>query len=195
MDKGIFSDREQAAEAAYFRQHDARLVDRLRQDAKLEEVATALAEKLQIDNPDLLQKARLVGVTGDTAPALLLAPLVQVAWVDGAVSESERETVLRIVEDRGIDAGSPAYNQLADWLRTRPSDAVFDTAVEVIKYGLDVLPLQEKNERIERIVQACHEVAEASGGGLSKALGLGSGVSGNEASMLDTITNTLRSGS
>jgi len=195
MDKGIFSDREQAAEAAYFRQHDARLVDRLRQDAKLEEVATALAEKLQIDNPDLLEKARLVGVTGDTAPALLLAPLVQVAWVDGAVSGSERETVLRIADDRGVNAGSPAYNQLADWLRVRPSDAVFDTAVEVIKYGLTVLPLQEKNERIERIVQACHEVAEASGGGLLKALGLGSGVSGNEASMLDTITSTLRSGS
>lgn len=195
MDKGIFSDREQAAEAAYFRQHDARLVERLRQGAKLEEVASALAEKLHVDNPDLLQKARLVGVTGDTAPALLLAPLVQVAWADGAVSESERDTVLRIADDRGIDIGSPAYNQMADWLRVRPSDAVFDTAVEVIKYGLEVLPPEEKNERIERIVHACHEVAEASGGGLLKALGLGSGVSDREASMLDTITSTLRSGS
>ena len=193
MSNGIFSEREQAAEAAYFRQHDARLVERLRQDAKLGEVASALAEKLDVDNPDLLQKARLVGVTAETAPALLLAPLVQVAWVDGAVSQSEKETVLRIADDRGIEAGSPAYNQLADWLQRRPSDAVFDTAVEVIHYGLDVLPPEEKEERIKRIVHACHEVAEASGGGLLKALGLGSGVSGREASMLDTITSTLRS--
>jgi hypothetical protein len=195
MDKGIFSEREQAAEAAYFRQHDARLVERLRQGAKLEEVASALAEKLHVDNPDLLHKARLVGVTAETAPALLLAPLVQVAWVDGSVSSAEEATVLRIAEDRGVEAGSPAYNQLADWLRVRPSDALFDTAVEVIKYGLDVLSPEERDERITRIVHACHEVAEATGGGLLKALGLGSGVSGLEASMLDTITGTLRSGS
>ena len=193
MSNGIFSEREQAAEAAYFRQHDAQLVDRLRQDAKLSEVASALAEKLDVDNPDLLQKARLVGITADTASALLLAPLVQVAWVDGSVSDSEQATVLRIADERGIERGSPAYKQLDDWLQRRPSDAVFDTAVEVIHYGLDVLPPAEKEERIKHIVQACHEVAEASGGGLLKALGLGSNVSGLEASMLDTITSTLRS--
>lgn len=192
MDKGIFSEREQAAEAAYFRQHDARLVERLRQDAKLEEVASALAEKLHVDNPDLLQKARLVGITAETAPALLLAPLVQVAWVDGSVSGAEQATVLRIADDRGVEAGSPGYNQLAEWLRVRPSDALFDTAVEVIKYGLEVLSPEERDERITRIVQACHEVAEVSGGGLLKALGIGDGVSGLEASMLDTITATLR---
>ncbi len=195
MDKGIFSEREQAAEAAYFRQHDARLVERLRQGARLEEVASALADKLQVDNPDLLQKARLVGVTAETAPALFLAPLVQVAWVDGSVSSAEQATVLRIAADRGVEEGSPAHDQLADWLRVRPSDALFDTAVEVVKYGLDVLTPKERDERITRIVHACHEVAEASGGGLLKALGLGSGVSGLEASMLDTITGTLRSGS
>lgn len=193
MDKGIFSDREQAAEAAYFRQHDARLVDRLRQGAKLEEIASALGEKLEIDNPDLLQKVRLLGLTVDTAPALFLAPLVQVAWVDGSVSAQERDTVLRLAEGRGVEANSPAYSQLADWLRLRPSDAVFDTAVEVLKYGFAVLPPEEKDERIKRVVEACHEVAEASGGGLFKALGLGSGVSTIEASMLDTITSTLRS--
>jgi uncharacterized tellurite resistance protein B-like protein len=195
MDKGIFTDREQAAEAAYFRQHDARLVERLRQGAKIDELAAALAEKLDVDNPDLLQKARLLGLTGETGPALLLAPLVQVAWIDGTVSESERETVLRIAAERGMESESPAHNQLVDWLRVRPSDAVFDTAVEVIKCGLDVLPPEEKNERITRIVHACQEVATASGGGLLKALGLGSGVSDLEASLLDTITRTLRSGS
>jgi hypothetical protein len=36
-------------------------------------------------------------------------------------------------------------------------------------------------------------VATASGGGLAKVLGLGSGVSSAEASILDTITSTLRS--
>jgi len=78
MDKGIFKDREQAMEANYFRQQDARLVEKLRQEAQLDDIAQELAAKLELDNPELLLKVRELGVTGDTAPAFFLAPLVQV---------------------------------------------------------------------------------------------------------------------
>jgi hypothetical protein len=75
-------------------------------------------------------------------------------------------------------------------------DFLYVTAVEVIKYGFSVLPPEEQEERIKRVVQACHEVAAASGrSGLAKLLGLGSGVSSDEAAILDTITTTLRSSS
>jgi hypothetical protein len=55
-----------------------------------------------------------------------------------------------------------------------------------------VLPPAEKEERILRVVEACDEVARASGGGLGSLLGLGSKVSASEASMLDELTKTLR---
>jgi len=144
-----------------------------------------------VDNPELLHRVMALGVTLDTAPAFLLSPLVQVAWAEGEVTEREHQTVLRLAGARGVEEGSPAYAQLRKWLRERPPDALFDTAMEVIKVGLTVLPSDEREERIKRIVQACHEVAEASGG-LAKVLGLGSGVSGEEESLLDTITTTLR---
>jgi hypothetical protein len=194
MEKDIFKERERGMEAAYFRQQDAKLIERLHQEAKLEEIAIALAEKLQVDNPDLLLRVMELGVTVDSAPAFFLAPLVQVAWAEGTVTEPERDTVLRLARARGVEASSPAYAQLLKWLRERPVDALFDTAVEVIKYGFSVLPSEEQEERIKRVVQACHEVAAASGrSGLAKLLGLGSGVSSDEASILDTITSTLRS--
>jgi hypothetical protein len=192
MEKDSFKERERSIEETYFRQRDAKLIERLRQEAKLEDIATALAEKLQVENPELLGRVRALGVTVDTAPAFFLAPLVQVAWAEGKVTEKERDTVLRLARARGIEENSPAYAQLLEWLRVRPADAVFDTAVEVIKSGFAVLPPEEKEERIKRIVQACQEVAMASGGGLAKLLGLGS-VSSSEASALDTITSTLRS--
>ncbi len=192
MDKDAFKERERSIEETYFRQRDAKLLERLRQEAKLEDIATALAEKLQVDNPDLLGRVRELGVTVDTAPAFFVAPLVQVAWAEGKVTEEERDTVLRLARARGIEENSPAYAQLLEWLQVRPADAVFDTAVEVIKSGFAVLPPEEREERIKRLVQACQEVAMASGGGLAKLLGLGS-VSSSEASVLDTITNTLRS--
>jgi hypothetical protein len=52
MEKDIFKERGRGEEEAYFRQQDAELIERLHQEAKLEEIARALAEKLQVDNPD-----------------------------------------------------------------------------------------------------------------------------------------------
>lgn len=192
MENEIFKDRQRANEASYFRDQDAKLLEKLRQKAPLDAIAAALGEKLQVDNPELLERVRGLRLTAETAPALFLAPLVQVAWSDGSVSREEHDAVLRLAEARGTEASSPIHDQLVAWLADRPSDETFDTAVEVIKYGFDVLSPVEKEERIKGIVEACHEVASASGGGLARVLGLGSSVSATEAATLDTIVGTLR---
>ena len=95
MEKDIFKERERALEAVYFHDQDTKLIEKLRESARLEEIAKALAEKLQVDNPELLHRVMELGVTLDTAPAFLLAPLVQVAWAEGEVTEREYQTVLR----------------------------------------------------------------------------------------------------
>jgi hypothetical protein len=197
MQDRIFGDREKAMEEAYFRQEDAKLLKKLHEKAQLDEIALALGEKLQVDNPDLLMRVRQAGVSLDTAPALFLAPLVQVAWAGGSVTRAEHHAVLRLARGRGIEPASPAYAQLEDWLKHRPDDVLFETAVEVIKYGFSVLPPNEREERITAVVHACHEVAEASGStlgfvlGLKNVMGLKS-VDDSEASMLDLIATTLR---
>jgi tellurite resistance protein len=193
MTNELFKDRERAAEANYFRQQDERLLDSLRKRAPLDEIARAIGEKLQVDNAELLERVRKLGLKPESAPALFLAPLVQVAWAEGKISRDEQDAVLRLALDRGVEMNSPPYQQILEWLAVRPSDDVFDTAVEILKYGFAVLPDDEREDRIKRVVEACHEVAAASGGGLAKLLGLGSSVSGVEASMLDSITATLRS--
>jgi hypothetical protein len=191
MERDSFKERERAQEEGYFRAQDAKLIEKLREDARLEEIVLALAERLQVDNPELLRRVIALGVTLDTGPAFLLAPLVQVAWAEGKITDRERETVLRLAVARGVEEGSPAYAQLLKWLQERPTDALFDTAMEVIRGGLALLPPGEREERLKRLVQACHEVAEASGG-LAKVLGLGSGVSGEEEAVLAAMTTRLR---
>lgn len=197
MQDRIFGDREKAMEEAYFRQEDAKLLKKLHEKAQLDEIALALGEKLQVDNPDLLMRVRAAGVSLDTAPALFLAPLVQVAWAGGSVTKAEHHAVLRLARGRGVEAASPAYAQLEEWLKHRPDDALFETAVEVIKYGFSVLPPNEREERITAVVDACHEVAEASGStlgfvlGLKNVMGLKS-VDDSEATTLDLIATTLR---
>jgi hypothetical protein len=192
MQDRIFGDREKAMEDNFFRQEDAKLLAKLRQNADLDEITVVLAQKLQVDDPELLSRVRELGITADTAPAFYLAPLVQVAWADGAVSRKEHDTVLRLAEARGIAQDSPAHAQLEEWLRVRPSDGLFDTAVEVLKQGFSVLPLKEREERIKRIVDACNEVASASGKGLATLLALGNTVLRSEEATLDAITAKLR---
>ena len=144
MTDRIFGDREKAMEDTYFRNEDARLLDKLRKKASLDEIGLALGQKLEVDQPDLLLRVRQCGVTLETAAALMLAPLVQVAWAEGSVTKAEHDAVLRISRGRGVAPGSPSYAQLEEWLKERPSDELFDTAVEVIKAGFSVLPPEER---------------------------------------------------
>ena len=161
MTKDIFRERERGEEDAYFRQQDAALIAKLRQKTQLSEIAHALAEKLHADEPALLKRIKKLGVTLDTGSAFILAPLVEVAWIDGEVSHAERETILNIAKQRGVAPGSADYHQLLDWLAHRPSDEVFRTALEAIRIGLSVLPPDEAEQRIATMIKACAEVAQA----------------------------------
>jgi hypothetical protein len=192
MQDRIFGDREKALEESYFRQEEAKLLEKLRQRANLDEIALALGEKLQVDNADLLARVREVGVTLDTAPALFLAPLVQVAWADDSVSRKEHQAVLRLASTRGVEENSPAYAQLEEWLRVRPSDELFDVGVEVLKYSFSVLTETEREDRIRGVLEACHEVASASGKGLATLLALGNTVVSDEQALLDALNAAFR---
>jgi hypothetical protein len=161
MVKDIFRDRARGEEEAYFRQQDARLIAKLRQKAQLSEIAHALADKLDADEPALLERIQKLGVTLDTGSAFILAPLVEVAWVDGDVSDAERDTILHIANQRGVAPGSADYRQLLDWLAHRPSDELFRTALEAIRIGLSVLPPDESEQRIATMIKACADVAQA----------------------------------
>ena len=164
MTKDMFRDRARGEEEAYFRRQDARLIEKLRQKAQFSEIAHALAEKLHADEPSLLKRIQKLGVTLDTGSAFILAPLVEVAWIDGEVSHAERDTILQIAKQHGVEPGSADYHQLLDWLAHRPSDEVFRTALEAIRIGLSILPPDESEQRIATMIKACEDVAQAAGG-------------------------------
>jgi hypothetical protein len=191
MSEEIFKGRERGFEAEWANRSDAELIEKLREKGRLEAITEALAKQLQADDPVLLQRTIDLGVTLDTGPAFLLAPLVQVAWAEGNVSQQESDAVMRLATGRGIAEDTPAHAQLLEWLRKRPKDELFDTAIEVIKAGFSVLSPTEREERVAVLLKACQQVAEASGGGLWRALGR-SGVSGDEATFLDHIKSQLR---
>jgi len=79
----------QAEQDLFFRKKDEELLKRLRQRVKLGDLTSALAEKLEIDDPELLKRITGFGVTLETGPAFLLAPLVEVAWAEEEATRHE----------------------------------------------------------------------------------------------------------
>ena len=75
MSEDVFKERGRSFEEEYFRKHEAKLIPKLRERGRLEDISEALAMKLQIDSPDLLRRIMALGVTIETGPAFLLAPL------------------------------------------------------------------------------------------------------------------------
>jgi hypothetical protein len=192
--KDLLKERGRGEESEHFRNLDKQLIEKMRERARLGDVAKALAAKLRVNDAELLARVAALGLDEQTGPAILLAPLIQVAWADGSVSEPERRVVLQTAVSRGVDEGSPAYAQLLTWMKDRPAYALFETANECMRIGLAVLPAAEREARIKEIVGGCRAVAEASGHSLGRLLGLDDGVSHDEQMVLDAIAHKLREG-
>jgi hypothetical protein len=190
MHRDLFHDRGRAEEAVHFHKQDEILLERLRQRAKLNEIAKALAEKLHEDKNALLERIARLGVTVDTGAAFILAPLIEIAWADGDISHAERAVIHRIATERGVVPGSPDMQQINRWLETRPSDDLFETALEAIKVGLSVLPPDEREQRVKDLISTCKQVANATAS-LRQLLRRRQSAKKQKRSVLDEINHHL----
>src|ERR1044072_9189055 len=134
--KDLLKDRGRGEEADFFKRQDAKLIEKMRERARLDEIAKALAAKLRVDDAELLRRITDLGLNHETGTAILLAPLVQVAWAEGRGTEAERAVVIELAASRGLTAGMLAHDQVLAWLRERPSDELFERATEVMRIGV-----------------------------------------------------------
>ena len=134
----------------------------------------------------ILQDLQDLGYTPETVMLLHLVPLVQMAWADGRVSERERSLIIEAARARGGEAGSPADQQLAGWLTSRPSERLFDRALRAIRAFLQARPAEERESSERELLSLCTAIASASGG----LLGMGA-VSAEERALLARLSNEL----
>jgi len=60
------------------------------------------------------------GVTAESLTAVVMIPIMEVAWVDGSISTDESDAVLNAAVAEGISADSASYELLKAWLKERP---------------------------------------------------------------------------
>ena len=114
-----------------------------------------------------LQRAlRDLGVERDTWRAVLLLPVVQVAWADGSVQPAERVRILELAHEHGL-LDSEAGGVVRRWLEVPPQP-------ETLVLGRQVLTALLQRHRgpgaeldasdLEEVERHCREVARAAGG-------------------------------
>ncbi len=173
-------------EDEYFLAHEHAL--RVKFRAELEAKAKTAAEQLKVaahvgvGDEQLARRIHALGFEGETARVLHLMPLVEVAWADGSLSASERKVILQAAQAHGIEPHSQGGVFLASMLEERPSDTVLEQILEVLK---DLLHARQM--RVHGVLDACVDVAAASGG----FLGFRDKISNEERALIEQIAATF----
>lgn len=114
---------------------------------------------------ELLVELEALGLDRGSYRAVLLLPLIQVAWADGRVQASERELILRVALDRGVlgEAGTVLDN----WLEQCPDSEMLARGRRL----LVALTLRHRGlgselgpDTLDTVHQQCVQVARAAGG-------------------------------
>ncbi len=123
----------------------------------------------RFNDKDLVAALYSLGLDEDNLSAIVLLPMVEVAWADGRIGEPERRLILEIARKRGVLDGEGAL-LLETWLRYRPSDRYMERGREVLAElgerghdGAGITP-----HTLSEVVSFCEEVARAAGGLLGR---------------------------
>jgi hypothetical protein len=180
-------ERGRALEEEYFRKKDRELVEKMQRAAREEELRRDLSARTGLQDPALLQELQSLGFTPETVSLLPLVPVVQMAWVDGDVSDAERSAIMRIARARGIAEGSAAFHQLTAWLADRPAPGVFESATTLIRAMVDAPAQDAPTIALDDLVAYCETIAAASGG----LLGI-KRISSEERALLSSLAGDLK---
>lgn len=167
-ERDTFGERRQTQEEEYFRKREQELIQKMRQRAATDAARQQLAEQSGIADSEVLQDLEALGYTPDTVRLLHLVPLVQMAWAEGGVSDRERTLILDAARAGGIDDGSVAAHQLAQWLASRPTDQFFETTLRAIGALLEGQPVADRDAAQRDLLAYCTAIAAASGGVLGR---------------------------
>lgn len=186
-DKEFLSDLKRAREEEYFRKKEQALEEENRQRALREAEKRELGAMIGISEEHLLTELLESGFTAETIRLLYLIPALEVAWVDGSVSDSEHACMLEFARVQGVEKGPPAYEQLLAWVKDKPQADFFESTLRLIGRVCALQSPTEGDATVRKVMSYCSQIAEASGGWL----GLGSKVSRPEAQILDRIASQL----
>jgi hypothetical protein len=124
MSQDIFGKRGKYFEEEFFRKKDFDLLEKLKGVFQKKMDKEDLRQASGVTNEQLLDRMVEIQLKGEMMTAFQLYPLVEIAWADGDLSESEARSVLAAGEEHGIRPGTKPYEMLDQRLHKGPDPEV-----------------------------------------------------------------------
>jgi hypothetical protein len=183
-----FAAREKALEDAFFRKESERLLAEMRERETRQSQFEALSKVLGVRDPLIIDPLLDLGLNETSVTALVMAPLVCVAWADRTLDNEERHFLLEAKNDFGIDPKSEAGKLLAVWLEHRPHENLLDSWAAYVTELFKVLEPAEQERLRDDVVTWSWRIA----GALEKTFLRGGGPAAAEKAVLERIEAVLR---
>jgi hypothetical protein len=182
------AERERALEEAFFRKESERLLAAMRERKSREARIEALSAVLGLRDERIIEPLLDLGIREENVTALVMAPLVAVAWADRTLDNEERYYLLEAENDLGIDPKSAAGELLAVWLSHRPHENLIDAWAAYVKELCRVLEPAERARLHEDVSSWSWRIARA----IEKSFLRGGGPSDAERAVLDRIEEAFQ---
>lgn len=184
MNDGFLGGRRKALEESFFAKENEKLRKALQEKEEAKNKKQALSAASGITDDAVLEHLIALNIRSDTLAALSLVPLVEVAWADGTMDDSERNAILSAAEDAGLSGESAAL--LDGWLTTRPSDKVLSAWKDYVSALASTMDAGAKDKLKQELLGRSRTVAESAGG----FLGIGK-ISSEEEDKLEELARAF----
>lgn len=185
--KSALKERGKALENEFFEKQNRHLIEELRGAKQRSEDRAELARACGVEDERLLDLLLDAGVRAETVPALVLVPLLLVAWADKTIARAERFTILEAASEYGVEPGTPAYALTEQWLTVRPRPSLLQAWHDYVEILRQLLEPEDRDEFCESILRRAREVARSAGG----VLGIAPRTSAEERSVLDGLARAF----
>jgi hypothetical protein len=102
-------------------------------------------------------------LTNDEISLLYLMPLIQMAWICGAVSPHEKQVIFLAARSEAIDELHEFNNVIDEFLIYQPSQTFFEKCLLLINTGFENMTVKERTKIKSTILQRCNQVAASAG--------------------------------
>jgi hypothetical protein len=184
MSDEILGDRGKALEEMFFARESEKLREALQEKEEVKNRKEALSAASGITDDAVLEQLVALDIRSDTLAALSLVPLVEVAWADGTMDDSERSAILSAAEDSGLSGESA--DLLDGWLVTQPGSDVLSAWKDYVAALASTMDTAARDKLKQELLGRARTVAESAGG----FLGIGT-ISNEEEDKLEELARAF----
>ena len=176
-------ERERALEDAFFQKETKRLLEKLRAKKTRDEQIVALSSALGLDDPAVISPLIDAGLRPSNLTALIMAPLVSIAWADGNLDNEERRLIVNSEIALGVEPSSESAELVDVWLSHPPHPELLDAWTGCVHVLCAELSSDAANALRQDIVTRSKRISRA----IEKSFLRGGGPTAEEKAVLSRI--------